>query len=51
MTIIEAVVKAEEILGTIAVEGRDNVKKMNAVFDLLDASISAMNQPQEKKGE
>ena len=44
MTVIEAISKAEEILGTIPVSGRDNVKKVNIVFDLLDASIAAFQK-------
>ena len=47
MTVIEALNKAEEVLGTVAVSGRDNVKKVNLIFDLLDASIGALTKPQE----
>ena len=47
MTVIEALNKAEEVLGSIAVSGRDNVKKVNVIFDLLDASIAALTKPQE----
>lgn len=53
MTVIEALNKAEEILGSIAITGRDNVKKVNLIFDLMDASIAALdrglqeNQPKE----
>ena len=45
MTIPEAIAKAEELLGSISVNGRENVKKMNAVFDILDASIAALTTP------
>jgi hypothetical protein len=49
MTIIEALAKAEDILGTLSVEGRDKVKKVNAIFDLLEASINAMTAHEETK--
>lgn len=49
MTVIDALNKAEEVLGTIAVTGRDNVKKVNLIFDLLDASIGALTKPQEQE--
>ena len=52
MTIIEAIGEAEKIIGTIPVAGRENVRKINAVFELLDATMAAMTQPQEhEKGE
>ena len=51
MTVIEALSKAEEILGTLPVAGRENVKKVNIVFDLLDASIAAFQKEPEKGGD
>ena len=51
MTIVEALAKAEEIIGSIPVNGRDNVKKMNALFDILDACIATINQKDEKGAE
>lgn len=52
MTVIEAIGEAEKIIGTIPVAGRENVRKVNAIFELLDATIAAMTQPQEhEKGE
>lgn len=50
MTVIEALTKAEEIIGTIPVSGRGDVRKMNDVFTLLDSVISALTQPP-KEGE
>lgn len=52
MTIGEALTKAEEILGSLPVSGRENVRKVNAIFELIDATMAAMTQPQEhEKGE
>lgn len=51
MTVIEAITQAENIIGTIPVAGRESVKKINAVFELLDASIAALNTPPEKAEE
>jgi hypothetical protein len=52
MTIGEALTKAEEILGSLPVSGRENVRKVNAIFELLDATMAAMTQSQEHdKGE
>lgn len=51
MTIVEAIAKAEEMLGSIPVNGRENVKKMNAVFDILDACIATINQKPERSDE
>ena len=45
MTVAEAIEKAEEILGTIPVSGRENVRKINTVFEILDASVAALNAP------
>lgn len=50
MTVIEALTKAEEIIGTIPVNGRENVRKMNDVFGLLDSVISALAQPPKSEG-
>lgn len=44
MTVIEALNKAEEILGTIPFNGKDAVKKANALFDIIDATVSALQQ-------
>lgn len=49
MTVIEAITQAENILGTIPVSGRESVKKINAIFDLLDASVAALNPPPEEQ--
>ena len=46
MTVIEALIKAEETIGAIPVSGRDNVRKMNDVFALVDSVISALSQHQ-----
>lgn len=46
MTVAEAISKAEEILGSIPVVGRENVKRVNVVFDILDATIAVLNKPQ-----
>lgn len=45
MTVIEALSNAEKIIGTIPVSGRENVRKMNDVFMLIDSVISALTQP------
>lgn len=50
MTVGEALTKAEEIIGTIPVNGRENVRKMNDVFALLDSVISALTQPPKAEG-
>lgn len=46
MTIVEALAEAEKIIGRIPVAGRENVRKVNAVFELLDASIAALTNQQ-----
>ena len=46
MTVIEAIGEAEKIIGTIPITGRENVRKANAVFELLDASIAALTNQQ-----
>ena len=46
MTVIEAIGEVEKIIGTIPVAGRENVRKVNAVFELLDASIAALTNQQ-----
>jgi hypothetical protein len=46
MTIVEALAEVEKIIGTIPVAGRENVRKINAVFELLDASIAALTNQQ-----
>lgn len=54
MTVIEAIGEAEKIIGTIPVAGRESVRKVNAVFELLDASIAALTNQQKNdsaKGE
>ena len=51
MTVIEALTKAEEIIGTIPVNGRENVRKMNDVFTLVDSVISALTQPPKEEGD
>lgn len=51
MTVIEALAKAEEIIGTIPVNGRENVRKMNDVFTLVDSVISALTQPPKEDGD
>jgi hypothetical protein len=54
MTVIEAIGEAEKIIGTIPVAGRESVRKINAVFELLDASIAALTNQQKNdsaKGE
>lgn len=45
MTVVEAIAQAEEIIGSIPVAGRENVKKVNMVFEILDASIAALTAP------
>lgn len=50
MTVIEALAKAEEIIGTIPVSGREDVHKMNDVFALMDSVISALTQPPRDEG-
>lgn len=50
MTVIEALAKAEEIIGTIPVNGRENVRKMNDVFTLVDSVLSALTQPPKDEG-
>jgi len=49
MTVIEAIGEAEKIIGTIPVSGRENVRKINAVFELLDASIAALTNQQKNE--
>lgn len=49
MTVIEAIAEAEKIIGTIPVSGRENVRKINAVFELLDASIAALTNQQKNE--
>ena len=44
MTISEALKTVEEILAGIAVTGRENVRRMNQAFDLIDATIAALQQ-------
>lgn len=52
MTVIEALKNTEEILGSLEVSGRNNVKKINMLFDMLDAVIAALSAPpKDEKGE
>ena len=52
MTVIEVLKSTEDILGTIEVSGRNNVKKVNTMFDMLDAVIAALTAPpKDEKGE
>ena len=52
MTVIEVLKNSEDILGTLEVSGRNNVKKINTLFDMLDAVIAALSAPpKDEKGE
>ena len=52
MTVIEVLKNTEDILGTLEVSGRNNVKKVNTMFDMLDAVIAALTAPpKDEKGE
>ena len=52
MTVIEVLKSTEDILGTIEVSGRNHVKKVNTMFDMLDAVIVALSAPpKDEKGE
>ena len=49
MTVIEVLNNVEEILGTVEVSGRNNVKKVNTLFDMLDATIAALENGMKKE--
>ena len=49
MTVIEVLKNTEDILGTLEVSGRNNVKKVNTMFDMLDATIAALENGMKKE--
>ena len=51
MTVIEVLKNSEDILGSLEVSGRSNVRKINTLFDMLDAVIAALSTPpKDEKG-
>lgn len=49
MTVLEVLKNSEDILGSLEVSGRNNVKKINTLFDMLDAVIAALENGLKEK--